>query len=705
MRSIEENDSREVCMLSGGNYKVDVTVGRKGTMLPLRATLDTGAAPNLINQDALPADWLSAVRPVNILPFISASKHRLAVRGVLRLTVRIGHLRANVDFFVVPSIATPCILGTTFSDRFVQGIFPQTRKVTFTHGGAVSIVSSSAKPCRTIASQRTSRSPPRPRSPPKGLTPKRTDLPKVYLAKTTRLPARTTILVSATADLAGLHYLRNRPDMMVKHGSLMANGVVDVSPHRPFQVAITNFMDSAVTLPKGMRIANASPCNKEISTIFDVSSLFPLDDGVAHSTEGGVNLISDEADKPEDGSDQEPPWQEQVNIGEPGDHLKDQIIDLLSEFKDLWSGRIGRIRATKHRIELTPGAQPVHQAPYRAGHKNRDLERKEIEKMLAAGVIEPAQSEWASPVVIVPKKGGDPRFCVDYRKLNAVTVRDSYPLPRMDECIDSLGDARVFTTLDALSGYWQIDIADEDRDKTAFTSHHGLYRYTRMPFGLRNAPATFQRAIDIILSRVKWRTALVYLDDIIVYSPDAESHFDHLKEVLQLLHQAGITLKLKKCQFFQDKVEYLGHIIQPGQLRVNSHTTEGLKHCLPPTNQTELRSFLGMCNVYRRFVPNFARIAAPLSVRTGKNQPSEFQLDEAGLEAFNTLREHLLNPPVLALPRYGEDYVLDTDACKYQVGCCLLQRQPDTKLLHPVGYFSRTLTKEEKTTIPRNGNV
>ena len=188
--------------------------------------------------------------------------------------------------------------------------------------------------------------------------------------------------------------------------------------------------------------------------------------------------------------------------------------------------------------------------------------------MLHAGFIEPTSAEWASPVVFVPKMDGTMRFCVEYRKLNAITVRDAYPLPCMDECIDSLGDATVFTTLDCNSGYWQVEIAEEDHDKATFASHSRLYRFLRMPFGLQNAPATFQRAVDIILSGVKWKTALVYLDDVIVYSRTVTEHMAHVREILQLLHTAGMSLKLAKCAFFHTSVTYLEHVIGPGRLEV-----------------------------------------------------------------------------------------------------------------------------------------
>jgi len=190
--------------------------------------------------------------------------------------------------------------------------------------------------------------------------------------------------------------------------------------------------------------------------------------------------------------------------------LRPQVLSLLEKHRVLWSGHLGTIEATEHRIELTPGSKPVGLNPYRRGPRTRKLIKAQVDRMLKLEVIEPSQSEWAGPVVLISKPDGSPRFCIDYRQLNERTVRDSYPIPRIDDCLDSLGDAQFFSTLDCNAGNWQIPIAEEDKPKTAFTCHCGTYQCTRLPFGLCNAPATFQRAIDMILSGVKWQTVLVY---------------------------------------------------------------------------------------------------------------------------------------------------------------------------------------------------
>jgi len=235
--------------------------------------------------------------------------------------------------------------------------------------------------------------------------------------------------------------------------------------------------------------------------------------------------------------------------------LRDAVDDPLEDDKALWAGQLGKFDVTPHRIEVTPGARQRRAQPYRASHTSRDIIAKEVQRQRDPGVIEPSSAEWAFHVLLVPKPDGTMRFCVNYRRLNEVTVRDVYPLPLMDDCINFLGNAKVISTLDCNSGYWQIPVADEDRDKTTFVCHDGAYRYVRLPFGLSNAPATFQRAIDMILGALKWKSRLVYLDDIIVFSQSAGEHVQHLREVFMALRGAGVSLKAKKCHLFQEEVD------------------------------------------------------------------------------------------------------------------------------------------------------
>ena len=269
----------------------------------------------------------------------------------------------------------------------------------------------------------------------------------------------------------------------------------------------------------------------------------------------------------------------------------------------------------------------------------------------------------------------------------------------MDESLDSLRDAAYFTTLDANCGYWQINLRQGDRHKTAFVCHEGCYEYKRMPFGLCNAPASFQRVMDIVLNNFRWKTCLVYLDDVIIFSKNFDDPLKHVQEILQCLEDAGFSLKLKKCDFFKNEVDYLGHVVMPGKLAVAQRTIEAVKHFKLPETQTHIKSFLSLCNVYRRFVCNFARIAAPLNALLKKGMPAKLEpLNKEQLEAYNTLKEALINPPILRLPRINLPYSIDTDACEYQVGVALMQTHED-KTRHPVGFWSRSLNPAEKKII------
>jgi len=280
--------------------------------------------------------------------------------------------------------------------------------------------------------------------------------------------------------------------------------------------------------------------------------------------------------------------------------------------------------------------------------------------------------------------------------LNDVTVKDTYPLPRMDDCIDFLGEASVFSMPDCNSGYWQIPVAVEDQDKTTFTCHEGTNKYIRLPFGLTNAPATFQRAIDTILSGVKWKTCLVYLEDVIVFSRTVEEHITHLDEVFGLLSRAGVFLKASKCFLVQEEVEYLGHIVGRGHIRENEKNLVRLRRAEPPRTKKDVWSFLGMCNVYRRFVKDYAQVARPLTALTSPKVSDPlppFSQDQ--WDAFEELKRRLTSRPILALPRSTGAYVLDTDASDYQVDCVLTQEQPD-ETYKPVGYWSCSITEAEK---------
>lgn len=307
-------------------------------------------------------------------------------------------------------------------------------------------------------------------------------------------------------------------------------------------------------------------------------------------------------------------------------------------------------------------------------------------------VIEPSNSPWASPVVLVRKKDGSMRFCVDYRRLNDVTIKDAYPLPKIDEAFDHLSGHEMFSTLDLNSGYWQVSMEESDKPKTAFVTRQGLYQFKVMPFGLCCAPATFERLMETVLAGLQWDKCLVYLDDIIVVGKSFENMMENLQHVFQRLHQAGLKLKAKKCNLFATRVSYLGHIISKDGISTDPEKVRAVAEWPVPATVTELRSFLGLCSYYRRFIQNFAAVAKPLHRLTEKGR--KFLWNKEAQEAFEVLRNKLITGPILALPDITKPFVLDTDASNEAIGAVLSQNIDGTERV--IAYASRTLTKSEK---------
>ena len=351
----------------------------------------------------------------------------------------------------------------------------------------------------------------------------------------------------------------------------------------------------------------------------------------------------------------------------------------------------GRTDWVKHEIHVDTDV-PIKQAVRRSPIHLRDAAEQEVQKMLKDDVIEPSNSPWASPVVLVRKKDGSLRYCIDYRKLNAVTRKDSYPLPRIDDSLDTLKSAKYFSTLDLASGYWQIELTDEAKEKSAFCTTSGLYQFRVMPFGLTNAPATFQRLMERVLAGLQWKICLVYIDDIIIFSSTVDDHLQQLGEVFGRLKAAGLKLKPKKCHLFQRKVRYLGHIVSEDGIETDPEKVEAIRKWERPSNVSELRSFLGLCSYYRRFVPDFATIARPLIKMTEKNV--QFAWTEEQEESWRALKEKLVSPPVLMYPDPEVPFVLDTDASDFGIGAVLSQVQGGDERV--VAYGSRVLTKQER---------
>ena len=374
---------------------------------------------------------------------------------------------------------------------------------------------------------------------------------------------------------------------------------------------------------------------------------------------------------------------------------EEQLSRLLTRYQDVFSmgdGDVGRTSLVEHSIPVIGGTRPIRQPPHRLGPEKEAEAERQVQELLQRGLIEPAYGAWSSPVVLVKKKDGTWRFCVDYRRLNSVTQQDAYPLPRIDESLDALAGSKYFSTLDLVSGYWQVPMDSDAQDKSAFITRAGLWKWKVLPFGLTSAPATFQRLMEQVVHGLHWKTLLLYLDDIIVIAPDFQTHLTRLGEVFDRLRQAGLKLKPTKCELLQTEVRYLGHVVSQHGVATDPEKIDAVARWPVPTGLKELQAFLGTVGYYRQYIEAFATVAKPLTKLTGTGEAWMWTEDQQ--RAFEMLKQCLVTAPVLGYPDPGLPYVLDTDASKDGVGAVLSQIQEGKERV--IGYYSKTLSPPEK---------
>ena len=362
---------------------------------------------------------------------------------------------------------------------------------------------------------------------------------------------------------------------------------------------------------------------------------------------------------------------------------------------------IGRTNLVKHHIKLTDPA-PFKEAYRRIPPQMYDEVKTHIQEMLDLGAIRPSNSPWASSIVLVRKKDGRLRFCIDLRRLNNRTVKDAYSLPRIESILDSLGGAQIFTTLDLKAGYWQVEMAEECKAYTAFTCGPlGFYECDTMPFGATNAPATFQRLMHDCLGDLNMNWCIVYLDDIIVFSDTKEEHIKRLEAVFQKLMAAGLKLKPTKCFFFRNEIEYLGHVVSGKGISTNPKKIEAVTKWPTPKTVYDVRSFLGFVGYYRRFIKNFSKITKPIrEVITGLENQSKRAAKKTYIEwtdtaesAFEALKTMCVSTPILAYPNYQLPFILHTDSSTDGLGAVLYQKQDGKQRV--IAYASRSVSKAE----------
>ena len=537
----------------------------------------------------------------------------------------------------------------------------------------------------------------------------------VNTTKPVTLPpgGKTTVHALTRASSVGclnINVMVDEPSRGLPGGLILTPVLCKLKPDVKSQridAEITNMSKRPVTIPAKHQIgdictvdflsSDITDVDQQSTTISQISSsniqseTFQLDTTPSLSIERGNQFPSQFRE-----SLLETLTSEQVNL----------VEKLLLKWKDVFSLHdldLGKTSLTKHHINLSDPT-PFKERHRRIPPAMVQSVREHLKEMLDLGVIRPSNSPFASNVVLVKKKDGTLRFCIDLRRLNNNTVKDSYALPRTEETFDALHGSCIFSTLDLKSSYWQVEIEENDKHKTAFrVGNLGFFECNRMPFGLTNAPATFQRLIETCMGDLHLNSCLLYLDDIVVFSKSFEEHLTRLEAVFQRLHQAGLKLKTSKCHFFKQSIKYLGHIISAKGVHTDPDKISTVRDWPVPISAKELLSFLGFVGYYRRFIRNFSQIARPLyEVTTGV--PSKrnkikvcpgFRWGPEQEDAFKKLKDLVTSAPVLAFANFNKPFILHTDASAESLGACLYQQQDDNTE-RPVAFASRGLSPSER---------
>ena len=634
------NYDHPIDILDSGMYCCGVLHG-----IGITALVDSGATATLISDTVyskLPQRKRPLLNPVEC-KMIAANGEEVFTMGAAEFTLsfngKLFHLPA-----IVANINTEVVLGLDFMQKFSCTL--NFNECTLnTEGSEINCFMRGKMGCFRIAA-----------------------------AETVSIPSNNEIVIPGSISNKGiclekLGVIEPKEDLIEKKGVLSGRVLAKASERVP--VRLMNPTDSPIVIKKGTILGTFEPVDE-----------VKEDTKSSHSVGKNKNL----------------PEQLQILLDKSSKRLdraqKGKLKETLRDYQDVFALNeedMGFTDTVEHQIN-TDGSRPIKQRMRRLPQTMAEEADRQIDDMLKRGVIEKSNSPWASGVVLVKKKDGSYRFCVDYRALNDVTVKDAYPLPKIDETLDSLAGAKWFSTLDLYSGYWQVGMDSSDKAKTAFITRKGLFQFRVLPFGLCNAPATFERLMEAVLAGLQWDICLIYLDDIITFGRNFDEAVENLKKVMERLRGAGLKLKPKKCELFAKSVPFLGHIISDEGVATDPEKIKAVQDWPVPINQTEIRSFLGLCGYYRRFIKGYAETAKPLHTLTEKGRP--FVWTEQCQEAFEKLKKHLTEAPILAFPDFSKDFVLDTDASGNSIGAVLSQKIDGKERV--ICFGSRTLSKSER---------
>ena len=680
--------------------------------VPTEALVDTGSPVTIISLDfamivmakerskfASVEEWQEATLKKFEPPAVSLRNYgggRLDIMAQLPVRISQGEYHADVMVLVRKKAPNRLLLGTDAQPLLGYILVKKETEdsgVNITTGETVQLSHKSvqtpqksddaqevASPERQLPGERREETKPRdvPTTAPPGV---------VRLLTATRIPSGYKKMVRAKVE----GHVRESMSLFTpaprEDDLMMADSAVDLSDGNCMVLVVQNPGTTPVKMKKGCILGEVIPVTEySLSEEDDQSTETPPEATVCSVTP-----------RTESSGDRETLLLQQLDL--KVDHLaseeQQQLKDLICSYSDVFAldaSELGTTDIVQHTIDTgdhSPIKQPLRRTPFALRAKMDEL----VREMLSQGVIEQSKSPWASPVVLVSKKDGGLRFCIDYRQLNRVTKLDEFPLPRIDDTLDQLAGAKFFTTLDLAAGYWQVSMDSKDQEKTAFTTYSGLYEFKKMPFGLVNAPATFQRLMEVVLAGLAREGCLVYLDDVLVMGKTMEEHNRNLEKVLDRLRAAGLRLKPKKCYFAQLEVDYLGHVVSADGIKTDPRKAQAVREFPTPRNVREVRSFVGLASYYRKFIPNFSKVAGPLHALTKKDVV--FTWTPECQSAFQELKRLLISAPLLTYPKFDRPFILETDASGDGVGAILAQCQDDNSV-KPVAYASRSLQQHEK---------
>ena len=597
------------------------------------ALVDSGADISLISKetfDKIPRKHIREFSTTDCTPLQSVCGNKLENFGTAVLQVSIAGFNQPYRFQIVKGLKNECILGNDFLTEFsAQLDFGQK---TLNLGGYIIPLRPQKLTCHSATSL-------------------------IRLSQPVTIAAQSYVEIPAKINREQLidqdclvQPLNNVPILGDDPGLCLVSSVSKVSETRQIAVMIVNATGRDYTLPARSVIGLAE---------------------VLEDSEACISSVSESLEPSE--TEEEIPESKKADLSHVSASQRQKLEELLDRNNDLFAKNdcdLGRTHLVEAKID-TGDHPPIKQRPYRLPFSQRELVLEHIDKMLKAGIISPSQSPWASPIVIVDKKDGSKRFCVDLRALNRITKKNSHPLPRIDDILASLEGSKYFTCLDLRSGYWQIPMHPDSKEKTAFTCFAGFWEFEKMPFGMVNAPAYFSELMNEVLRGIQYKFTIAYLDDILIYSKTFEEHLEHIEAVFTRLRDAGLKLKMSKCEFLKNEVKYLGHLVSPSGIKPDPSKVEAIQELEPPTDVRGIRSFIGLTGYYRRFISNYAKIAKPLTELTKKNRRFIWTADCQ--QSFETLRRALTESPILAFPDVNKPYKLYTDASSYAIGSALVQ--------------------------------